>query len=75
MGAVRIRGGLQINNPIYNEFLMKHQGLHVNCLDKELCFCEHNCEGTHSTIEWALNAQTVSSPAKIKAQPKEEAAN
>ena len=42
-------GGLQINDPVFKDFWTKYHRLHVDCWDEEVCYCEHNCGGTHIT--------------------------
>jgi hypothetical protein len=71
--AAKNGGGLSINDPVFETFWTKYYGLHINCLDKEPCFCEYNRGGTHSTIGRAPNTQR--SQAKIKAQYKDYKAN
>jgi hypothetical protein len=42
-------GGLSINDPVFKDSWTKYFGLHVNCEDEDICYCEHNCGGTHTT--------------------------
>ena len=47
--AAKYGGGLQINDPVFKDSWTKYYGLHVNCEEEEVCYCEHNCGGTHTT--------------------------
>jgi len=64
--AAKQGGGLKIDDPVFKDFWTKYHGLHVNCWEEEICFCEHNCGGTHSTIGRAAGAQSEDSQATIK---------
>ena len=47
--AAKYGGGLQINDPVFKDSWTKYYGPHVNCEGEEVCYCEHNCGGTHTT--------------------------
>jgi hypothetical protein len=47
--AAKYGGGLQINDPVFKDSWTKYYGLQVNCEEEEVCYCEHNCGGTHTT--------------------------
>ena len=47
--AAKSGGGLKIDDPVFKDFWTKYHGLHVDCWDEEVCYCEHNCGGTHTT--------------------------
>src|ERR1700687_5042811 len=47
--AAKQGGGLQINDPVFQNFWTKYHGLHVDCWDQEVFYCIHNCSGTHIT--------------------------
>jgi hypothetical protein len=42
-------GGLQMNDPVFKDSWTKYYGLHVDCEEEEICYCEQNCGGTHIT--------------------------
>jgi hypothetical protein len=33
---------------VFKDSWTKYYGLHVNCEEEEVCYCEHNCGGTHT---------------------------
>ena len=47
--AEKSGGGLRIDDPDFKDFWTKYHGLHINCWDEEICYCKHNCRGTHTT--------------------------
>jgi hypothetical protein len=47
--AATYERGLQINDPVLKDSWTKYYGLHLNCKEEEVCYCEHNCGGTHTT--------------------------
>jgi hypothetical protein len=61
--AAKYGGGLQINDPVFKDSWTKYYGLHVNCEAEEVCYCEHNCGGTHTTKGRAVtDSEAVSEP-------------
>ena len=63
--AAKNGGGLRINDPVFKDFWVKYHGLHVNCWEEEVCYCEHNCGGTHTTKGRAVSDSAVTvKPAK-----------
>jgi hypothetical protein len=65
--AARNGGGLEINDPVVMILWIKYYRLYVDCQDEELCYCEHNCGGTHTTVGSAAEAQSTKSESTIKA--------
>src|ERR1700687_3881242 len=64
--AARYRGGLQINDPVFKDSWTKYYGLHVDCQNQEICYCEHNCGGTHTTKGRAVtNCDTTVKPPRL----------
>jgi hypothetical protein len=61
--AAKYRGGLKIDYPVLKDNWTKYFGLHINCDEKEECFCEHHCGGTHTTT-----GRTVSSSEQTSCQ-------
>jgi hypothetical protein len=61
--AAKYRGGLQIDDPVFKDSWTKYYGLHVDCEEEEVCYCEHNCGGTHTTKGQAvINSDTTVKP-------------
>ena len=56
--AARQGGGLSIDDPVFADHWTRYKGLHVDCEDQEICYCEHNCGGTHTTIGRAPAARS-----------------
>ena len=57
--AAKYGGGLKIDDPVFKNFWTKYYGLHVDCQDEEVCDCEHNCGGTHTTKGRAVTDSEV----------------
>jgi hypothetical protein len=34
---------------VFKDSWTKYYGLHIDCEEEEVCYCEHNCRGTHTT--------------------------
>jgi hypothetical protein len=49
---------------VFKDSWTKYYGLHVDCEEEEVCYCEHNCGGTHTTKGRAV----TDSEATIKAR-------
>jgi hypothetical protein len=47
--AAKYRRGLRIDYPAFKNSLTNYYGMHVDCEEKDMCNCEHNCGGTHTT--------------------------
>ena len=54
--AARQGGGLSIDDPVFADHWTRYKGLHIDCKDEEVCYCEHNCRGTHMTLGRAAAA-------------------
>jgi hypothetical protein len=58
--AAKYGGGLQINDPVFKDSWTKYYGLHMDCEEEEVCYCEHNCGGTHTTKGRAVTDSVAS---------------
>jgi hypothetical protein len=54
--AARHGGGLAVDDPVFGDSWTKYKGMHVGCDDWDICYCEHNCGGTHTTVGRAPGA-------------------
>src|ERR1700687_3928220 len=66
--AAKQGGGLQIKDPAFKDCGTKYYALHFDCQHEEVCYCQHNCGGTHTTKGRAVS----SSEATIKQRPVED---
>ena len=65
--AAKSGGGLRIDDPVFKDFRTKYYGLHVDCWDEEVCYCEHNCAGTHTTKGQAVtDSSDTAKPTKAQ---------
>jgi hypothetical protein len=48
--SARQGGGLSIDDPVFADHWTRYNCLHIDSKDQEICYCEHNCRGTHTTI-------------------------